>query len=85
MINGLIRSMFQGYKEAKPKHGDWEYEMLEESPFLYSSQYLGDLYTNAKTIRQKEAVAAHIAFHHAYDVPSYKVIEQKFIDERWSK
>lgn len=85
MINGLIKSMFQGYKEARPNRRDWEYDMLEESPYLYSSEYLGELYVNARTIRQKEAVAAHIAYHHAYDVPSYKAIEQKFIDERWSK
>lgn len=83
-LYGFIDKGFKLYS-SKERDRQWEYDLLEESPFLYSSQYLGELYAEAKTLEQKEAVAGHIAFHKAYDVKSYKEIEQKFIDERWKK
>lgn len=87
LILAIFNKGFSYYDDNIYKNRDrqWEYDLLEESPFLYSSQYLGELYAEAQTLEQREAVAGHISYHKAYDVDSYKEIEQKFIDERWKK
>ena len=86
MINGIIKAMFDGYKETQPRrnHKGWEYESLTRTPFLHSSDYLNSMYEDAQSDFEKDCIVDHMVRHDAWDTNSYKRLEQKIIDERWS-
>jgi hypothetical protein len=52
MINGILRSIFDGYRESevtkKSRHKS-SFNELDETEFLFSSDYLNQLYFSAKT------------------------------------
>lgn len=66
---GIFRSILfgvhDGMKEAgkKKKPGEWEYENLEHTPFLHSSDYLNELYEDAQYNWQRDAVKDHMERH----------------------
>lgn len=75
--------MFSDY--AKKRNRDWEYEYLKTTPVLHSSQYLSELYDQAKTKQQRECILEHMNRHTAWEVESYRKIEQNFINKEWGK
>ena len=79
----LLEALFNGYKKAKPRHADWEYEYLLTTPVLHSSQYLNELFDHAKTKAQKECIIQHLNRHDTYAIDSYREIQGRFINERW--
>lgn len=82
----IIKAIFEGYKAAKEKNPDyrsWEYDYLLTTPYLHSSQYLGELYEKAKDDYQKECIVDHLNRHNTWGIKSYDKIQKKFIDERW--
>jgi hypothetical protein len=52
MLNEIIRGIFDGYRTAdstiKKKH-DYMFQELEETPFLYSSEYMWKVYHEAES------------------------------------
>ncbi|EWG08341.1 hypothetical protein [Cytobacillus firmus] len=52
MINGILKSIFDGYKESevtKRRMYESSFNDLDETEFLFSSAYLNQLYFSAKT------------------------------------
>jgi hypothetical protein len=61
-----------------------KYKWIANSSLLHSSSYLEELYTAAKGSKEKEdAILDHMYKHAAYEVDSYKELEQKIIRKRW--
>lgn len=79
----ILRALFEGYRTAKIKTRDWEYENLLNTPILHSSQYLHDLYMAAETKEQKDCIIQHLNNHAAWEVKPYRDIQDKIINERW--
>jgi hypothetical protein len=80
-------AMFTGYKEAKASSKNArqrKFDHLLFTPYLEDSQYLNDLYKEAINDDQKDCILEHInRFGCCWDVPSYRNVQQKIIDERW--
>lgn len=84
MLNSVLRGLIDGYSEAKrPKRRKLLYEGLDNSPVLFSSAYLNELYEGAKSKEEYDAILGHIHKHEAHDVDSYADIEEKIIDKYW--
>lgn len=84
-INSILSSIFSGYREAKKDAiHDKKYGWVEHSPFLHSSQYLTELYKEAKNTDQEDAVLENILYH--WDVvkenPNYRKLHDHIIDKR---
>lgn len=45
----------------------WEYSHLNTTPYLYSSGALRDLYSGARSKKEKEAIYNHMERHEAID------------------
>ncbi|KON88910.1 hypothetical protein AF332_20330 [Sporosarcina globispora] len=51
MINGILKSIFDGYKKrevTKRRQYESSFTELDETEFLFSSDYLNQLYFSAK-------------------------------------
>lgn len=81
-LSPFVRSIFEGYKSAR-KDEDFQrpFDELGWTPFLFSSDYLGELYGVASTKEQHESILDHLYRHRATEVESYQNIEQKIIDK----
>ena len=70
----LIKGVAEGYSEApsiKRKKLDWAYEELEETPYLYSSNYLYELVDDAETQDDLLCVFEHLERHQTHGIESY--------------
>jgi hypothetical protein len=92
MLNGIIRSIFEGYKAAKSERktvfDSWEYDQLLDTPYLHSSQFLNQLYEDAQNDKDAgsykiDCIVEHMNRHGVWDIDGYKKVEQKIIDKRW--
>jgi len=85
-MSGFVKSLFDGYKEAKVKSGAYKkraFEELDQTPFLFSSDYLNELYNQAEEKEDYESILDHLYRHDAVEVDSYANIEKKIIDKYW--
>lgn len=74
MLNDFIKSVFEGYNEApstKRKKLDWQYEELEETPYLFSSNYLYSLVDAAEDEEDLQSVFNHLKRHRTDGIDSY--------------
>lgn len=78
---GFLARLFRYYGENRDRN--WEYEYLKTAPVLHSSQYLSELYENAENKYQQECILEHMNRYAAWEVDSYKEIEQKYIRKVW--
>ncbi|PAE24087.1 hypothetical protein [Bacillus sp. 7894-2] len=84
MLNSVLRGLIDGYSDAKrPKRRKLQYEGLDNSPVLFSSAYLNELYEGAKSKEEYDAILGHIYNHTANDVDSYAELEEKIIERYW--
>jgi hypothetical protein len=52
---GVLQSIFQAYTEHRKRHRKMnEFEYLDQTPYLYSSDYLRELYRGADTKEKKQ-------------------------------
>ncbi|KAB5644638.1 hypothetical protein [Bacillus thuringiensis] len=49
----------------------WQYQHLEETPFLHSSNYLSEMFQKGN-IRERHAVMKHMLKHEVFDEPEYE-------------
>lgn len=82
-LYNIMRSVTDGYKEARPNRRDWEYGYLASAPVLHSSEYLTDLLDGARNRDQEDCILEHINKHDAWDVDSYRNVGNQIIDKRW--
>ena len=80
-FNDLVRSMFQGYKEAKDARDP--YTELEKAWCLYQVDELDLLTDKAKTKGQYNIILDHLYKWDSTRVDYYKEIENKIIDRMW--
>lgn len=74
MINNLIWSMFEGYKDSettKQKQHDNNYLELQYTPFLFSSNHLESLYENAQTTQDCNMIMSYLRKHNCIDQGIY--------------
>ncbi|MCK6203913.1 hypothetical protein KZX50_00430 [Bacillus infantis] len=84
MLNSIVKSFFDGYHEAKKdEKRDWQYKELEQTPFLFSSNYLDEMYEGASDKQEYENILEHLYRHNATEIDSYAEIEQKIINKYW--
>lgn len=58
---GGLRSIFQAYAEHRKRHRKMnEFEYLESTPYLHSSDYLKELYRGADTKEKKQKLFDYI-------------------------
>jgi hypothetical protein len=58
---GVFRSIFQAYAEHRRKHRKMsEFEYLDHTPYLHSSDYLRELYRGADTKEKKQKLFDYI-------------------------
>lgn len=81
MLSGFVKSMFDGYRDVKKDDYSQQFAELEWTPFLFSSDYLNDMYSKATTKEQHETILGHLYRHEATDVDSYQSIEKRIIDK----
>jgi cell fate (sporulation/competence/biofilm development) regulator YlbF (YheA/YmcA/DUF963 family) len=81
LINDIVWSIFQGYKEAKSERNP--YEELERAGFLYDVADLRKLTNQAKTKEQHESILDHMYKYNATRVDYYSNIEKKIIHHYW--
>lgn len=82
-FNSILAAVFQGYRSVKKdeiKHK--EYEWLQETPYLHSSQYLKDLYKQASNKEQEDLIIDHINRFKVYEIGNYTDIYDDYIDKR---
>jgi hypothetical protein len=79
-----VANEFFRYQRDQNKERQSEYEWLVNTSLLHSSSYLEELYMAAKGSKDKEdAILDHINKFAAYEVDSYKELEQKIAKKRW--
>ena len=84
----FIKSIFDGLKSAKTPYADkkrkkWMFDDLEETPYLYSSNYLNELHNQATKKEEFESILDHMYRHKVEEIDSYHEIENKIIDKFW--
>lgn len=93
-LNGIVRAMFDGYKEAKSDDLDAEFEKLnwsmdcwigDATTGLYDVSELKALLARAKTKEHYEAILEHMYRHDATRVGYYKNIENQIINKMWEE
>jgi CRISPR/Cas system-associated protein Cas5 (RAMP superfamily) len=58
---GRLRSIFQAYAEYRKRHRKMnEFEYLDQTPYLHSSDYLKELYRGADTKEKKQKLFDYI-------------------------
>lgn|GEM_PF-1962241 len=58
---GILQSIFQAYAEHRKKHRSIrDFEYLDHTPYLHSSDYLRELYHGADTREKKQKVFDYI-------------------------
>jgi hypothetical protein len=58
---GVLRSIFQAYAEHRKRHRKMnEFEYLDHTPYLHSSDYLKELYRGADTKEKKQKLFDYI-------------------------
>jgi hypothetical protein len=63
---GVLQSIFQAYAEHRKRHRKMnEFEYLDQTPHLHSSDYLRDLYRGADTKEKKQKLFDYI---HRFEV-----------------
>jgi hypothetical protein len=86
MLYEVFRGVIQGVAEHhKQKHRPYEYENLTTTPYLHSSQYLNELYTDSRSKHEKECILDHLYRHHAngrdiLEIESYAKLEKKIME-----
>lgn len=81
VLSGFVKSMFDGYRNVKKDDYSQQFSELDWTPFLFSSDYLNDMYSNATTKEQHETILDYLYRHNATEVSSYQAIEQQIIDK----
>ena len=80
----LIAGEYFKAKRDQNKERDSEYAWLVNTSLLHSSSYLEELYMAAKGNKAKEdMILEHINKFAAYEVDSYKELENKISRKRW--
>ena len=90
-INDIVRSMFDGYKEARDSNTDRRFDQLNKPNAWIKDSYmpllevddLDELLKEAKTKEQYNAILDHMYRHDATRVKPYKQIENKIIKHFW--
>ncbi|MBT2696328.1 hypothetical protein J7E79_02615 [Bacillus sp. ISL-40] len=80
-FNDIVRSVFEGYKEAKDQRDP--FGELEKAWCLYGVDDLNGLLGFAKTKEQHELILDHMYQFDATRVGYYKNIETKIINHYW--
>jgi CRISPR/Cas system-associated protein Cas5 (RAMP superfamily) len=58
---GVLQSIFQAYAEHRKRHQKMrEFEYLDQTPYLHSSDYLRELYRGADTKEKKQKLFDYI-------------------------
>jgi hypothetical protein len=58
---GVLQSIFQAYAEYRKRHRKMnEFEYLDQTPYLHSSDYLKELYRGADTKEKKQKLFDYI-------------------------
>lgn len=84
MINPFIKSLFDGYAEAKKgKRKELQWEELEHTPFLFSSDYLNEMYEEAESKEDYETILDHLYRNDATEISNYADIEERIINKYW--
>lgn len=81
-LNGFVKALFDGYKEAKSYNHN-PFNELENTWRLFSVSELNGLYKEAETKEQHELILDHMYRFDATSVPRYKRIEDKIIERYW--
>ena len=93
MYNGFLKSIFDGYAEAKhgnkkkypeKNNGVFDWLVNDHNPLLFSVAELEQLQEDARTDHQLDCILEHLNRHEAWEVPAYKRIERKIIEKRRS-
>jgi hypothetical protein len=79
MLNEIIRSIFQGYRESevvRSRKHEQQYEELKEYPMLFSSSYLHELCYKAETVEECEEILSYINRYGTYTsgIESYEEV-----------
>lgn len=80
----VLGGAIKGYSTSKPvqdRERKWKFDELDHTEMLFSSQYLNELYEDARTKSEHEAILGHLYKHDVTDIDTYKQIEQKIIDK----
>lgn len=81
-LNGFIKAIFDGYREAKEANHN-PFNELQKSWRLLEVDEVNDLYKKAKTKEQHEMILDHMYKYDATRVGYYKRIEKKIINNYW--
>lgn len=79
-LNGFIYDLIT----AKGRRtSDYQYDILEHTPYLHGTETLNQMYKNAKTDDQKAAIMLHIErfYEYTHDVDSYRELRNKIWDD----
>ncbi len=83
VLHAIAHGVFGYYKE-KGKARQNEFDFLSCTDLLHSSDYLEEMYIAANGNKDKEDIILdHINKHAAYEVDSYKELENKISRKRW--
>ena len=64
MLSEMLKGAIQGWSEYRRNNPKpWEYEAINTQDILYSSRYLNDLYSKAKTKDQLSEIYTHLVRH----------------------
>lgn len=81
-VNGFIKAIFNGYREAK-EYNHNPFNELERTSLLFDVADLNNLCDKAKTKEHHEAILDHMYRFDATRVDYYKRIEKKIINRYW--
>lgn len=84
LFDGIMKSMFEGYAESpviKERRRTRQINELSWYPMLFSSAHLNEVYEQAKTKEEHEAILDYLYRFNATEVESYANIERKIIEK----
>lgn len=83
MFDNFIKSVFEGYNDSpsiKERQRSRLFDELEWYPMLFSSNHLNQVFDQAKSKEDHEAILDYLYRFNATEVESYANLEQKIID-----
>jgi hypothetical protein len=83
-LNGFMKSLFEGYKEAKQQsYYPRKFEEMENTNRLFEVDELTDMLGHTRNKKDYETILDHMYRFDATEVGYYRKIEQKIIDNFW--
>lgn len=78
--------MIKGFIDGLPLHKkqrQHEYDMLTKTPYLYSSDFLKEMYENSRKKEEHECILGHMYNHNTKGIEGYDKLEREIIDRYW--